>query len=117
MTTGLKRTATGAHAEVATASRSRGGGLLTAELTPVAPVVDEPDLETTVRGGPASVVFHRPGGSPEPGVVLIVPVDHRWLVLRQDTPDPSAAMVPELVKVAEGVRIGPKLDNPWADGR
>ncbi|MGX7824377.1 hypothetical protein ACTG9Q_04725 [Actinokineospora sp. 24-640] len=116
LTYGVRSTATGASV-LFTTSLDTGGRLLTAELAPIDPVIAAPDLEVTVLGRPARVITHRPLSESAPTETLVVDLDGRWLVVRHYADSPDLDRVPMLVEVAETMRIGPDVDNPWLGTR
>ena len=89
-----------------------------AELTPIAPQLAEPDLRTTVLGHPAAVVTSRPTTSNHDATeMLVVDLGGRWLVLRHLGSSPDLDRVPDLIRLAEKIRIGPDPANDWIGTR
>ncbi|MFC5290956.1 hypothetical protein ACFPM7_28235 [Actinokineospora guangxiensis] len=83
------------------------------EYTSLAPDVSGAEPTRTVFGRRAYFTTHRPQDGRGLSETLAVPLDGHWLIARNYSAAPDPGRADRMAQVAEQVRLGPDLDNPW----
>lgn len=84
--------------------------VITVELAPERPALPAPTARAAVLGRTGEVHVRGPDGAAK---TLVVEVGERWLVVSLFGESPHPRYDPDLVEIAESLRVGPDQPNPW----